>query len=307
MNNEHDSAEQSDSLLRRLLNEDQEPRIPAEGPMHRAEDDTPPGARYSPVPGHNVPAHPQAMDDDAADLPPVSPIRPTVPDSEHDPHAPLTPTPPRTPLERQLSPREQMQRAEEALINLRHKMALVAAEFAEGKLNQAQFDAIYARYSEQRDITERLLTRDPESQAWQSVVRPGHTQFLKQYYEARPLSYTIYDLGTFGRIIVTGKIQIREQQVRAVLERLKTVMARRGNPGAAQKKLPDGKCVLFVPGTLTAVVMIFSLEPATGQIERVSDMHRDFERANRRALQSGDYNPHRMVFPHRALFETSLF
>lgn len=275
--------------------------------MHQAENDTPPDAVVSPIPGHNVPADPESAAH-AADVPPVSPIRPTVPESEdHDPQTPLTPTPPRTPTEHQLTPREQMQRAEEALINLRHKMALVAAEFAEGKLNQAQFDAIYARYSEQRDITERLLTRDPESQAWQSVVRPGHTEFLKQHYEARPLSYAIFDLETYGRIIVTGRIQIRVQQVRAVLERLKAVMARRGNPGPAQKKLPDGKCVLFVPGDLTAAVVIFSLEPAMGQIERVTDMHRDFERANRRALKTGDYNPRRMVFPHRALFEASLF
>lgn len=271
--------------------------------MHREQDAPPSDAVVSPIPGYTVPADPEADD-----TPPVSPIRPTVPDNdEHDPQTPLAPTPPRTPTERQLTPREQMQRAEEALINLRHKMALVAAEFAEGKLNQAQFDAIYARYSEQRDITERLLTRDPESQAWQSVVQPGHTKFLKQHYEAHPLSYAIFDLETFGRIIVTGKIQIRERQVRAVLERLKAVMARRGNPGAAQKKLADGKCVLFVPGEITAAVVIFSLEPAVGQIERVTDMHRDFERANRRALKSGDYNPRRMVFPHRALFESSLF
>ena len=196
-----------------------------------------------------------------------------------------------------------MQRAEEALINLRQKMALVAAEFAQGKLNQSQFDAIYSRYSEQRMITERLLARDPETQAWQSVVQAGHTQFLKSHYEARVVSYAIHDQETFGLIANTGTVQIQREQLEAVLGRLKAVSAERGNPGPAQKKLRDGKCVLFVPGDLTVAVVIFSVEPSTVQIERVEDIHHDFERANQQALRRRDYAAGRLVFPHRALFE----
>jgi hypothetical protein len=270
----HDTPEpgQPDSLLRRLSQHD-EARTPA--------------------------------DDAPNDPPPLSPIRPTLPRLDDTPLvAPLAPQPPPpTPVEYQLTPREKMQRAEDALITLREKMARVAAEFDAGKLNQAQFDAIYARYSEQRDITERLLTRDPESKAWQSVVQAGHTQFLKQHYAARPLSYAIYDQRTFERITVTGRVQLRQPQVEAVLARLQTVIAQRGNPGPARRTLSGGKVVLFVPGDYTAAVVLFSLEPAVTQFKRVQDLHRDFERANRRALDSQDYQTTRMVFPHRALFE----
>lgn len=312
MNDDHhdNHEDQPDSLLKRLLNEEAESRIPDE-------DDTAthsPDNRVSPIPGVTAPAQPPDVEDSApvervsmsGDDSPLSPIRPTVPENHHfRPLSPMTPTPPdRTPPERQLTPREKMQRAEEALINLRHKTALVAAEFAEGKLNQAQFDAIYSRYSEQRAIIERLLTRDPQSQAWQSVARPGHTQFLKQHYAARPLSYAIYDQNTFTQVAVTGVLQIRVEHILAVLERLRSVIQRRGNPGPAQKNLPDGKCILIVPGELTVAVVVFSLEPATRQIERIRDIHTDFERANRRALNRGDYDISRMVFPHRALFET---
>jgi len=259
----------------------------------------PPDAVMPPIPRFSIPA----LNED--EPPALSPIRPS-PRHEYDsvPRSPLAPTPPeRTPIERQLTPREQMQRAEEALINLRQKMARVAADFANGNLNQAQFDAIYARYSDQRAITERLLARNPESQAWQSVVQTGHTQFLKQHYAARPLSYAIYDRDTFHRIALTGQVQIKQAQIEAVLKRLNAVIAQRGNPGPAHKRLPDGKCVLFVPGSLTAAVVIYSLEPATAQINRARDMHNDFERANNRALTRQDYDTSRMVFPHRALFE----
>ncbi len=302
---------QPDSLLRHLLDEGAKSHTPDE---RTSPDALPADSRVSPIPGVTAPAQPPEPDDDppvehtsgaSIDVP-LSPIRPTVPENNHfRPLDPMTPSPPdRTPPERQLTPREKMQRAEEALINLRHKTALVAAEFAEGKLNQAQFDAIYSRYSEQRAIIERLLTRDPQSQAWQSVARPGHTQFLKQHYAARALSYAIYDQDTFDQIAVTGVLQIRPEHIIAVLERLRSVIARRGNPGPAQKKLPDNKCILIVPGELTTAVVVFSLEPATRQIERIRDMHTDFERANRRALSRRDYDTSRMVFPHRALFET---
>lgn len=296
MSEPDEPTENTSSLLRRLLNQAQEPHIPHEDLPERTPETLPPDAVVSPTPGHSI-SVPLSADT------PVSPIRPKIQD-ETEPQPPLTPTlPERNAPPEALTPREQMQRAEEALINLRQKMAHVASEFAQGKLNQAQFDAIYSRYSEQRVITERLLARDPETQAWQSVVQAGHTQFLKSHYEARVISYAIHDQETYALIAVTGTVQIQHAQVEAVLARLKAVSAERGNPGPAQKKLRDGHSVLFVPGDLTVAVVIFSVEPSTSQIDRVKDIHHDFERANQHALRRKDYAAGRLVFPHRALFE----
>ena len=204
----------------------------------------------------------------------------------------------------ELSPREQLQRVEEALIALREKMAHTAADFAAGNLNQAQFDAIDARDSEQRDITERLLMRDPGTDAWQSVIQSGHTQFLRDHYEARVISYAIYAQNTAALISVTGPLQIKPRQAQAVLNRLQAVREVRGkNPGPAQRELRDGRTVLFVPGEQTVAAVIFSRKPADGQVNLILDLHRDFERANQHALALEDYATGRMVFPHRALFE----
>lgn len=299
MSDQDESADLSNSLLRRFLNQDNEPRVPDDPLPEHDSGAAPPDAIVSPIPGYTAAAGPGG---EADDEPRKSPIRPSVAD-DVEPQPPLAPSlPERTPPE-PLTPREQMQRAEEALIRLREKMATVAAEFADGTLNQAQFDAIYARYSEQRDITERLLTRNPESQAWQSVVRPGHTQFLKRHFEARVLSYAIYDQATHARISTTGKVQLRHGHVAAVLQRLQTVIEARGNPGPALRKLDEARTVLFVPGRYSTAVIIFSLEPAAAQVARVRDIHRDFERANEVALRSRDYAGGRLVYPHRALFE----
>jgi hypothetical protein len=301
VSNPDESSDLPNSLLRRLLDENQAPRAPDEEPPDHEADPWPPDAVVSPIPGYTTPAHPDG-EDTQNDALPVSPIRPAVHDDSR-PQPRLTPTVPARKPTDELTPREQMQRAEEALINLRQKMARVAAEFAEGKLNRTQFDAIYSRYSEQRDITERLLARDPETQAWQSVVRPGHTSFLKQHYAAHVISYAIYDLELFDPITVTGPVQMARAQTNAVLKRLKAIIQERGDPGPAHKKLNDGRCVLFVPGAVTVAVAIFSVEPSTAQIEHVRDVHHDFERANQHALRQHDYRTDRLVFPHRALFE----
>ncbi|MBN1965518.1 MAG: hypothetical protein JW910_12785 [Anaerolineae bacterium] len=283
----------SDSLLRRSLQDRDAPR---------SSDDIPPSESRpaSPMPGSSGPARPTGSQ--AGSPRPISPIRPTFHD-ESEPQEPLTPSlPDKTPAP-PLTPREQMQQAEEALINLRQKMARVAAEFAQGQLNRAQFDAIYGRYSEQRDITERLLARDPQSQAWQSVVQAGHTTFLKQHYEARVLAYAIYDQGTGDLVAAAGPLKLSSAQVGAVLARLQAIRQQRSDLGPALKKINDGRCVLFMPGELALTVAIFSLEPSAMQISRVKDIHVDFERANRYALEHRDYALERMVFPHRALLE----
>lgn len=291
------------SLLRRLINQERETRAPEDDLPQPTQKSTPPDAMVSPIPGYNRPAQPD-------ESPATSPVRPSAPE-DGEPQPPIKPSlPERTsskPLPPGVTPREQMQRAEEALINLREKMAHIAAEFAEGTLNQAQFDAIYSRYSEQRDITERLLARDPESQAWQSVVQPGHTQFLKQHFEARVVSYAIYDHETGESITTTGPVLMKHGQIEAILNRLRAVAQTRGNPGPAQKKLTDERTVLFVPGERSVAVVIFSREPAPAQVARIQDIHRDFERANQHALRRRDYAGSRMVFPHRALFEERKF
>ena len=311
-----DSSNDSGALVRRVVDQNQEVRTPDDPPSESEAHDDAPVVIQSPIPGYNRPAQPSTEDgvkspadgapespSESQPEPPVSPIRPTMPDHS-EPQPPLKPSMPDRRATSELSPREQMQRAEEALIRLREKMGHVAAEFAAGKINQDQFDAIYGRYSEQRDITERLLARDPQTDAWQSVVRPGHTGFLRSHYEAHVISYAIYAQETATLISVTGPLQIKPVQAQAVLARLKSVrMVRGDNPGPAKKMLRDGRCVLFVPGQYTVAAVILSREPATVLVDRIVDLHDDFERANLYAIQRGDHATGRMVFPHRALFE----
>ncbi len=277
------------SLLRRLLK--------------RADERASEGA--SAGPDEPVASAPQRIPAEA------SPVRPPSPDA-HTPSPPIVPQARATmniEIPQQITGVEERLQAEEALEKLRQKTAQVANEFAEGKINRAQFTAMYAYFNERRLIVERLLARDPGSQAWQQVVRPGHTSFLRQHFEARALAYAIYNQGTddFDHPITSqGAVPLPREVVKPILTALTVLLRTHNNArplSPLRKAIDHGHWITIVPGRYTVAFTLFSLEPSVQQFTRVQDLHRDFERANRVTLERGIRVPEQLVFPHRALFE----
>lgn len=242
----------------------------------------------------------------------ASPVRPAPPE-------PVTAPPPIAPQPRgqqvvaapvaQAPGVEERLQAEEALEELREKTAHIANEFAAGKLNRAQFTAMYAHFNEKRVIIERLLARNPDTQAWQQVAKGGQTSFLRQHFEARVLSYTIFDNGSTdpqAPISYGGPTPLPPELAKQVMTAVAVLLKTRTTDKplrALQKQIDNGRWIAIIPGTFTSAIALFSLEPSTQQFNRVVDMHRDFERANRAALERGTRQPDQLVFPHRALFE----
>lgn len=245
------------------------------------------------------------------DAQPLSPIRPTVSAEQKSAQPRLIPKKPGTgglPAEKEeVTPPEIQETLEinpqEALERLRNRLAHVANEFAEGRINRAQFYAIYARYNEQRDIVEQLLARDPQSQAWQQVVRPGHTSFLRQHFEARMVFFALYPLGQVTPIIQWGKTAPKTEEITPILRALPGFLKKRGALGPARKEIGAGRWLMIAPGKHTATIMLYSLEPSAQQVRQMADLHNDFERANIHTLERGDFERTRLVFPQRALFE----
>ncbi|HLA44981.1 MAG TPA: hypothetical protein VJZ27_16160, partial [Aggregatilineales bacterium] len=194
-----------------------------------------------------------------------------------------------------------IEKSEQVVESIRKKMASVAQEYAEGTINKAQFNAIYQRYNEQREITERLLQRNPDSDAWQSVIQPGHTGFLRNYFEAKIISYGLYRLRDSWQITLQGSVRLPQEQLLPIFARIKRMIDQGHKLGPAWRKLKDDNWVFIVPGKLTASVVIFSVEPAIIQRKKVEDAHRDFERANAKILENESFQVESLVFPHRAL------
>jgi hypothetical protein len=164
---------------------------------------------------------------------------------------------------------------------------------------------MYARYNEVRTIIERMLANNPTSQAWQAVARPGHTGFLRQHFESQILAYAIYAYDLPSAIIAQGQPLVPDATVGQILTALRVYIQSRGIPGPAGKRLEGGRWVTIVSGPHTVTLAVFSLEPSSAQVTLIQDMHRDFERANRLALERGIRLQDQLVFPHRALLKKS--
>jgi hypothetical protein len=246
----------------------------------------------------------------------TAPIRPVSPDPEPEPVQPLMPAPratqvipaqslPLTTQEVAPVPVEDPSKAEEALLRVREKTAQIAVEFANGKLNRAQFAAMYARYNEVRTVIEKLISNNPNSKAWQNVARPGVTTFLRQHFQAQVQSYAVYAYDRAEPMLTQGTPDIPPETISQILRALKVYIPAKGVPGPAGKGLDNGKWVTIVPGQLTVTLVLYSLEPSATQVTLIQDMQRDFERANHISLERGIRQPDQLVFPHRALLPTA--
>ncbi|MGB1286330.1 MAG: hypothetical protein ACPG7F_07355 [Aggregatilineales bacterium] len=188
-----------------------------------------------------------------------------------------------------------------ALYRIRLRMQQITQDYASGDLNKAQFNAMYRHYVEKRSIIERILERNPQSDAWKHVASPGMTGQLKENLEARPLYYMVFRRGEEKPLFARGRLP-REaaRQIHRVLQvvwKLKTWRS-----GLARKSLGNSLWLLLVMGTDSFTMVLYHLQPSSLQSNNIRDLHADFERANKFALQR-NYPVDRMVFPQRALLE----
>lgn len=186
------------------------------------------------------------------------------------------------------------------LDHIRTKMERVAAEFAEGKINRAQFNAIYGHHSEQRAIIEMLIKRDPNNEAWRRVAHPGRTSFLRNHFEAQPVFYVIFKHHV--KKPLTSEGQHDNADTKHIVGTLKQLWQREKIPdnALARLKVEDGRWMILAVGKYAASVVIFSLQPSNAQARLVRDLHQDFEKANQLTLRR-NLPAERMVFPHRSL------
>lgn len=191
---------------------------------------------------------------------------------------------------------------EAALEEIRGKMERVAAEFAQGKINRMQFNAIYGRYNEQRSIIQRLIERNPENRAWRSVATPGHTGFLRSHFESHPVYYVVFQHNQPKPLIYDGTEKPNGSTIIQILRAL-WKMPDRPEVGLARKQIEDNRWLVLTFGKHSITLVIFSLEPSAAQAVLVRDLHLDFERANAMLFQRGQVQPERMVFPQRALID----
>lgn len=186
-----------------------------------------------------------------------------------------------------------------ALSHIRLRLKAATKEYSSGRLNAVQFNAIYRHYTEKRQIIERLVARDPETDAWKAAASPGKTGFIRDRFEARPLYYVIFRKGDTQPLAANGKIpKAAARQIFTLLQTFwKTNTWRRG---LARKQIGDGMWLVLMVGEMSLTIVIYFLQPSVLQLNQLRDLHADFERANKKALHR-NLPSKRMVFPQRAI------
>ncbi len=193
--------------------------------------------------------------------------------------------------------------AQEALRDIEAKMAAVTRELAEGQVNQAQFQAIYTHYAEKKAVIERLLTRSPGSDAWRRAAAEGHTAFLRKRHSALLIGLAVYDNWTGESIQTLGHFDLPDEVMGSLLNSLGQEIdpATLDRPQITQ--IEGGRWLCTVRGAFTTGVAVFSTEPSTVQLVKQGKAHRDFEQANRPALEAGGFDPAHLHYPQEMLFK----
>jgi hypothetical protein len=192
---------------------------------------------------------------------------------------------------------------QEILADLEQKIQALNREYSEGVINSAQFNAIYRYFSEKRTLIEHILETNPDNPTWRAVAETQNTDYLRAQFEARALYYAVFRRGHQQPLLADGKIPRKAaEQVIKLLNGLWEMPTLR--KGVARKSLGEGLWTLLCIGDQAMTIAVYFLQPSNLQLNRLKDIHDDFERANSQLLKRS-LSAERMIFPQRALIDKS--
>ncbi len=183
---------------------------------------------------------------------------------------------------------------------VRNKLAALVEDFAQGRVNRAQFEVLYAHYQKERDAVEKLIASQPSSDAWRMAMTEGQSVMIRRRLASRVLGYAVYADDDPTPLRVYGEFaEMDANQLSSMLN-----YTDEEKPFIIVNNFDQNEtCMCIVPGKLAVLFVLFSTEPARIQIQLLKDLHQHFERANARILARSFYKPGDLVFPYAAAFE----
>jgi hypothetical protein len=189
------------------------------------------------------------------------------------------------------------------LAALDQKIARLEQDFQQGRINASQYRAIYRHYMEQREVALRLREKYPDSDRWQIVLEEGKTRFLLQLNEAACYSVGLYDIKNRDRIFVQGDMPAAAEEAMGLLGTFGSADESSTDGRMFATKTDSGETLLLIPGAFSVSLAVFSQDPPAWQVRALREVHRNFEAANRPALQREDKG--NLVYPDLSRFVKS--
>jgi hypothetical protein len=186
------------------------------------------------------------------------------------------------------------------LLSLDQKLARLEEDFRQGRVNNSQYRAIQKHYIEQKEVAKRLRQTHPDSDRWKVVLEEGKTSFLLQLNEAAVRSIAFYDLKSRERIFLEGDVPIDAEEAIALLGTFSATEVEPQTGRMVATHADDGTALVLIPGRYTVALVSFSQDPPGWQVRALREVHRNFEAANRVALERGERRS--LIFPNMERF-----
>lgn len=175
------------------------------------------------------------------------------------------------------------------------KIQALLNEFAQGGLNQEQFNALYERYSGQLALAQEVMVTGDESAMRQA--QDGASIAIRAEHMGKAMGLVIYHNKTGASIETLGEFKVSAFVISPVLQEF----SRAAQAGQAVEprveKLQDRQWLLFSGGRYTTVVTYFKNEPSPYQIREIKRLHADFEIANSPRLTQYPLDSKKMAYP----------
>jgi len=179
---------------------------------------------------------------------------------------------------------------------LQNKLRQLVDDFARGSINRTQFHGLYDRY--QRQLTSLLQMTAAPSDLSEGQRDDNETTFhIKKRLTARVLGVSIYSNKSGMPIETLGEFKVDPALLVPMLSSYRAATREIFKAGMRSTVMENDQWLCFVPGNFTTLIVLFSIEPATLQLGTVERMHRDFEDANKTALEQGNIDPSTLAYP----------
>jgi hypothetical protein len=189
------------------------------------------------------------------------------------------------------------QEGQQFIAQVHQKMSKLVQEFANGTINRTQFHKLYDRYQRQI-MTVAQLIAEADPTAWRDAIADSEdTLLIKKRLTAKAVGMSVYDNQSGMPIETLGEFAIEPELIVPMLSSYRSAAAEIFRAGMRSTEMENGQWLCFVPGSYTTLIALFSLEPSDNQLKMVERMHRDFENANRNALEAGHADPEKLAYP----------
>lgn len=185
----------------------------------------------------------------------------------------------------------------QALVDqIQGKMRQLVDDFAKGVVNRVQFHQLYDRYQHQISrLTEMLTTAEF---AALEIPQNGEDTFqIKKRLTARVIGVSVYSNMSGLPIETLGDFAIDPALIVPMLSSYRAAAREIFKAGMRSTVMENDQWLCFVPGNYSTLIALFSVEPSQTQLNTLERSHRDFEDANKPALEKGEVDPSTLAYP----------